>query len=417
MTTASSGPSTFPVRTIGDEEDWAAFLETDSVAFGMTIPDELNELEHEIFEAGRSIAAFDGPTPVGIATAYSLDLSVPGAVLPAAGISWVGVLPTHRRRGVLRALMTHQLHEIRERGREPLAILWASEPPIYGRFGYGLASRAYALDVSRSSHALRADVPTDPTLRLRLVPADDWKITAEVYAQVAAQRPGMLARDDRWWRKATRDLPSMREGRSALRCVVAQDDTGVRGYARYATKQDWSPGQPKGTVHVREVAALDAPAHALLYRFLFDQDLMGKIDVWNVAVDDPLLYWLENVRSTTPRLLDALYLRLIDVPAALGSRTYTTPVDVVLEVRDPICAWNDGRWHLVADGNEISCEATDRSADLSMSVTELGAVYLGGTALTDLAMAGRVTEHAPGALTSTSIAFHSSPAPWCPVIF
>ena len=124
---------------------------------------------------------------------------------------------------------------------------------------------------------------------------------------------------------------------------------------------------------------------------------MGKIDVWNIAVDDPLLHWLENLRSATPRWLDALYVRLIDLPAALRSRTYTTPVDVVLEVTDPICPWNDGRWHLVADSDEVSCEATDRSADLSMSVTELGAVYLGGTPLTELAMAGRVTEHTPGA--------------------
>ena len=215
MTTPASAPGDFPVRTIGDD-DWAGFFEVDGLAFGGTAPDELIEVEREIFEAGRSIGAFDGATPVGIATAYSFDVSVPGAVLPAAGISAVGVLPTHRRRGVLRALMTHQLHDIHERGREPLAILWASEPPIYGRFGYGLASRAYALDVLRSPNALRADVPTDPTLRLRLVPADDWKITADVYARVAAQRPGMLARDERWWRKAARDLPSMREG--ARRC-------------------------------------------------------------------------------------------------------------------------------------------------------------------------------------------------------
>jgi predicted acetyltransferase len=416
MTTEPSRPGTFPVRVVGDD-DWAAFLEVDSIAFGAGPSAELDELEHEIFEPGRSIGAFDGPNPVGIATAYSFDLSVPGAVLPAAGISWVGVLPTHRRRGVLRALMTHQLHDIHERGREPLAILWASEPPIYGRFGYGLASRAYALEVLRGPRALRDDTPTDATLRLRLVPADDWKITAEVYAQVAHRRPGMMARDDRWWRKAVRDVPSMREGRSALRCVVAEDDTGVRGYARYSTHQDWSPGRPNGTVRVREVAALDPPAHALLYRYLFDQDLMGRVDVWNVPVDDPLLLWLDNIRSAVPRLSDALYVRLVDVPVALRSRSYASSVDVVLEVTDPICPWNDGRWHLVAQGGHVSCEPTVEPADLSMPVTELGAAYLGGILLRDLGTAGRVAEHTPGALATASAAFHSSPAPWCPVIF
>jgi predicted acetyltransferase len=416
MTTPAPASPEFPVRTLGDD-DWTGFFEVDSQAFGGTASDELIEAEREIFEEGRSIGAFDGPTPVGIATAFSFDVSVPGAVLPAAGISAVGVLPTHRRRGVLRALMTHQLRDIHERGREPLAILWASEPPIYGRFGYGLASRAYTLDVLRSPRALRADVPTDPALRLRLVPADDWKITADVYSRAATQRPGMLARDERWWRKAVRDLPSMRDGRSALRCVVVEDDSGVRGYARYATKPDWAPGRPQGTVHVREVAAVDAPARALLYRYLFDQDLMGKVDIWNVAVDDPLLLWLENIRSATPRWLDALYVRLVDLPAALRSRTYRAPLDVVLEVSDPICPWNDGRWHLVADSDGVSCEAAGRPADLSMSVAELGAAYLGGTPLIELAMAGRVIEQTAGALTSTSLAFQSSPAPWCPVIF
>jgi predicted acetyltransferase len=416
MTTRMPAPSAFPVRTI-DSDDWTAFLEIDSVAFGTTMPAELVDLESEMFEPGRSIAAFDGPVPVGIATAYSLDLSVPGGVLPAAGISWVAVLPTHRRRGVLRALMTHQLHDIHQRGREPLAILWASEPPIYGRFGYGVASRGYALDVPRSPSALRADVPTDPTLRLRLVAADDWKITADVYARMVRRRPGMLMRDERWWRKAVCDLPGLRAGKSALRCVVAEDDNGVRGYARYATKPEWLPGRPQGTVNVREVAALDAPASSLLYRYLFDQDLMGNVDLWNVPVDDPLLYWLDNVRAAAPRLFDAVYARLVDVPTGLRSRTYASSVDIVLGVADPICPWNNGSWHLVADGDRVTCEPTDRRADLSMSVTELGAAYLGGTPLLDLGTAGRVAEHTPGALSAASTAFRSGPAPWCPVVF
>jgi predicted acetyltransferase len=416
MTAPAPSPGDFPVRTIG-EDDWAAFLEVDSVAFGNTSPHELDELEREIIEDGRSIGAFDGPKPVGIATAYSYDLTVPGGVLPAAGISWVAVLPTHRRRGVLRGLMTHQLHEIHERGREPLAILWASEPPIYGRFGYGLASRAYALEVLRSPGALRADAPVDPSLRLRLVPSDDWKLTADVYARAVASRPGMLARDDRWWAKHVLDLPSMREGRSALRCVIAEDDNGIRGYTRYATKPDWTPGRPQGAVFVREVAAVDAAASALLYRFLFDLDLTGKVNIWNIAVDDPLLLWLDNIRAASPRLLDALYVRLVDVPRALRSRTYATPVDVVLAVTDTTCPWNDGSWHLIASADQVSCRATDRPADLSMSVTELGAAYLGGTLLTDLAMAGRVAEHTPGAVAAASGAFRTSPAPWCPFVF
>lgn len=408
--------ATLPVRSVGDDA-WAAFVETDSQAFGMTVPPEVVEAEHEFFALDRNIAAFDGATVAGIATAYSLQVGVPGGVVPAAGVSWVSVLPTHRRRGVLRSLMHHQLHDVHDQGVEPVAILWASEPPIYGRFGYGCATRACALEVPRDPRALRADAPVDPDLRLRLVRSEDWKLTADTYAEVARNRPGMLTRDERWWLRAVRDHPSLREGRSELRCVVAEDETGVRGYARYSTKADWTPTGPRGNVSVREVMAVDGPAKAALYRYLFDLDLMATVELWNTPVDDPIMHWLDNPRTAAPRLLDALYVRVVDLAAALRARTYTVPVDVVLEVSDEICPWNAGRWRLVSDADGVRCERSELTADLSMAVTEVGAAYLGGTSLDELAMAGRVIEHTPGALRTTSAAFTSSPAPWCPVIF
>ena len=222
----------WPVRTL-DDADWPAFTALDSHAFGNSAPAELLKIERAAQEPGRSIGATDGAELVGIATAYAFDLTVPGATVPAAGISWVGVLPTHRRRGVLSALMDHQLGALHEAGREPIAVLWASEPPIYGRYGYGLASRFWSLTVGRSATALDPAAPVDPDLTLRLVPADDWKRTAGVYDTLAVRRPGMFARNERWWKRAVIDLPDMREGRSELRCVVVEDDTGVRGYARY----------------------------------------------------------------------------------------------------------------------------------------------------------------------------------------
>jgi predicted acetyltransferase len=409
-------PSPYPIRALTDD-DWPDLVDVDSNAFGNTFAPELLETERELHEAGRTIGAFDGSTLAGIATAYSFDLTVPGAVVPAAGVSWVGVLPTHRRRGVLRGLMTHQLYDVRARGREALAILWASEPQIYGRFGYGMASRALSLTVPRDPRALRADAPEDPTLRLRLVPAEDWKLTADVYDAAARTRPGMLGRDERWHQRAARDLPALREGRSALRCIVAEDDRGIRGYARYATKPDWAPGRPQGTVHVREVVTLDAPARAALFGYLFDLDLMGTVELWNQPVDDPLLHWLNNARAPQPRLSDALYVRLVDVGAALAQRTYAAPVDVVLGVQDPLCPWNDGGWRLTGGPEGARCERTEQPADLTLSVTDLGAAYLGGTGLVELEMAGRVAERRTGALAETSTAFTTSPQPWCPVVF
>jgi predicted acetyltransferase len=163
--------------------------------------------------------------------------------------------------------------------------------------------------------------------------------------------------------------------------------------------------------------AADPAAHALLYRYLFDLDLMGSTELWNVPVDDPVQHWLQNIRSALPRWADALHVRLVDVGAALRARTYTTAVDVVIEVRDDFCPWNAGRWRLIADDTGVRCERTDSAPDLAMSVSELGAAYLGGTSLVDLALAGRVEERTAGTLKTTSAAFMTSPAPWCPVVF
>ena len=336
--------------------------------------------------------------------------------MPAAGISWVGVLPTHRRRGVLSALMDHQLGALHDAGREPIAVLWASEPPIYGRYGYGLASRFWGVTVGRSATALDPAAPADPDLSLRLVPADDWKRTAGVYDTLTARRPGMFARNERWWKRAVMDLPDMRDGRSELRCVIVEDRAGVRGYARYATKQSFGDDFGQGKVSVREVMALDPAALATLYRYLFDLDLMGSTEIWNVPVDDPLLHWLQDPRRAKPGVGDALYVRLVDLAAALSARTYATDVDLVLEVTDARCPWNAGRWRVTGGTDGATCTRSDDAADLTLDVRELGAAYLGGTSLTELAGAGRVSGDA-AALHAATTAFTHNPAPWCPVVF
>lgn len=406
----------WPVRTLAPQ-DWEAFLRVDSHAFGMSIPEEIVDAERALQEEGASIGAHDGDDLVGIATAYSYLLSVPGGRLPAAAVSWVGVLPTHRRRGVLSALMAGQLDRLHEADREPIAVLWASEPAIYGRFGYGLAGRRLQLSVPRSSTALRADAPRDDRLRLRLVDAADWKVTADVYAAVAARRPGVPGRDAAWWERAVRDVPALREGRSELRAVVAEDGDGVRGYARYSTRQDWSDGYAKGDVAVREVCATDPAALASLYRYLLDLDLMSRTELWNVPVDDPLLHWLSDPRTAKPRLAEALYVRLVDVGGALAGRTYAVPVDCVLDVVDRTCPWNEGRWRLVGGPARAGCERSDLPADLRLDIADLGAVFLGGTSLAELAQAGRVEEARPGRVAEVARAFAHTPAPWTPAVF
>jgi len=415
-TTTPPTASRWPVRSL-DGEDWDAFVALDGHAFGATMPPEVLSAERELHEGARGIGAYDGATLAGIATAFSYDLSVPGASTPAAAVSWVGVLPTHRRQGVLRALMTSQLHAVHDEGREPLAVLWASEPQIYGRFGYGLATRGLSLTVPRDPRALHPSAPADPGLRLRLVDAGDWSLTAPVYARVAARRPGVPARDERWWTHEVHDVPAMRAGRSELRCVVAEDADGVRGYARYSTKQHFDDGFGSGEVSVREVMALDPAALASLYRYLFDLDLMGRTDLWNLPVDDPLLHWLQNPRRAKPVLGDGLYVRLVDLARALTTRSYAAPVDVVLDVSDETCPWNAGRWRLTGGPDGTTCVRTEDPADIALGVVDLGAAYLGGTTLTELALAGRVREMRPGSVAAAAAAFAHSPAPWCPAIF
>jgi predicted acetyltransferase len=405
------------VRPVPDE-DWEAFRDVDAHAFGVGVPEDMEAQERELHKGGRGIGAYDGGVLAGIATAYSFEVTVPGrSAVPAAGVSWVGVLPTHRRRGVLRALMTHQLHALHDQGDEPLAILWASEPAIYGRFGYGLATRAYSLDVPRSPTALQAGVPDDPGLRLRLVDAADWKAFVPVYDAVAAARPGVVLREEPWWQRAVRDLASLRGAASPKRAVVAEDGDGVRGFALYRTEQHWDERFGKGDVTVQEAMAADPAALAALYRYLFDLDLMGHATV-RVAVDDPVLHWLSDPRSAKPSLTDCLYVRLVDLPRALAGRAYAADVDVVIEVRDDLCPWNAGTWRLRATaGGDATCEPADDAPDLSMDVRELGAAYLGGTPVAHLADAGLVVERTPGSVTEMSAALSHHPAPWTSWVF
>ncbi len=197
--------------------------------------------------------------------------------------------------------------------------------------------------------------------------------------------------------------------------MVAERDGGTVGYARFHVVPSWGPAGPDGEVRLSELAALDPAADAALWRFLFDMDLTSTLVARGRPVDDSWQYLVSDIRRCRPTLRDALYVRLVDVGAALRARTYQAPVDVVLEVADSFCPWNEGRWRLTGDTKGASCERTEDAADLAVSVRELGAAYLGGVSLTALAGAGRVRELRPGALTEASLAFGSGgAAPWLP---
>jgi predicted acetyltransferase len=430
MTQSASSP--YPIRPIGENE-LDDFLNVDEHAFN-TSPwsDSDRQVGVDRFEFDRTLAAFDDRTPVGVTMCYSFQLSVPGQeMLPAAGVTFVAVLPTYRRRGVLSSLMRRQLADVRDRG-EPLAILWASEAVIYGRYGYGRASWQLGFTLRRGEGGLSraaaglaaAGLVDGRDLRLRIgEPEAVLPELAKVYDAVLASRPGMFGRNEAWWRAMIYDPADQRQGASPLRCLLAEDADGPRGYALYSALDTWTDSLPTNVLTVRELMAADPAASAALGTDLFSRDLTTEFRLWRRPVDDPLLYLLADPRRTRPQLIDALWVRIVDLPRALAGRRYSSPVDVVIEVRDEILPANAGRWRLITTGEvpggglAASCVPASSPADLALDVTELGAAYLGGTRLGALAGSGLVAELRPGAVRQLSAALAWDPAPWCPNVF
>ncbi|MFJ6636019.1 GNAT family N-acetyltransferase [Streptomyces sp. NPDC091376] len=396
-------------------EQWDRWYGKLELAFG-GVPEsrEERELWSALTECDRSMGAWDGDDCVGTAGAFGFHVSVPGgAFVPAAGVTMVSVAATHRRRGVLTSMMRRQLDDVRAWG-EPLAVLTASEPDIYGRFGYGIATHQLSLDIDTTRARIAAPPGTDD-VRLRFAPVEESAEACEaVYLRTIGSRPGMFARKPGWERLPLLDPPAEREGASAMQCVLAERDGEVVGYVRFHNKPEWDAFGPGGSITLRQIDALDPAAYAALWRFLFDIDLTSRVRARNRPVDDPLLGLVTDVRRCGVRVRDSLHVRLVDLAAALAARTYQAPVEVVFEVEDAFCPWNEGRWRLTGDAKGASCERTTAAADLALSARELGAAYLGGVSLSSLAAAGRVRELRGGALAEASVAFGSDVAPWLP---
>jgi predicted acetyltransferase len=405
----------FPIRPIGDEElePWARTM---SGAFGGEFrPAEL-ESERPLVELDRTLAAYDGEQIVGTADARSMQFTVPGAIVPTAGVTGVSVRPTHRRRGVLTALMRRQLDDIARRGEESVGALWASEAAIYGRFGYGPAARGGFLKLDRRSARLRPDAPGADLAVRQVDQTDAARIAGKAWDRVVGERPGRFVRDGRWWGNILADPEHRRHGFTPWTCVVADDVDGPAGFAFYRTKPKWQDGHAQGTVAVPEITAASPAAYGALWRYLLGLDLMRTIEV-GLPVDDPLPHLLSDPRQAAMQVTDNVWVRLVDVGHALAQRCYAVPVELVLDVADRYCPDNAGRWYLAGDAAGATCERTSAPADLSLGVAVLGAAYLGDPVLASLAAAGRVTEYRPGALTEAATAFASPVAPHCPLEF
>jgi predicted acetyltransferase len=344
----------------------------------------------------RMHAAFDGDRIVGGAGAFPFELTVPGGAVRCGGVTVVGVLPTHRRRGILTAMMRAQLADVRDRG-EPIAALWASEEPIYRRFGYGLASLAAEIGVPSGYASLRE--PPDERAAARLVALDASKdVVAPVYDRIRARTPGMFARTDTWWQ--TR--------------VLLDPDGEPAGYAMYRVHTKFEAGAAAGHVDVIEALAEGPVATRELWRVLLDMDWKATLKASLLPVDHPLLHQLRYPRRMQMRVGDGLWVRLVDVAAALAARAYAAGGPVIFDVRDSFLPENEGRWRL--EGGRA--ERTDEEADLELDVGELAAAYLGGFSFGELVRAGTVRELRDGAAARADAVFLTGgPRPWCPEIF
>ena len=402
------------IRSIAPDE-LSIYIQALERAFHGRFREEELEQERLIAEPDRYFAAFDGDVIVGTAAACSTRLTVPGGrSIPAPGITAVGVLPSHRRRGINTRLMGTLLDQAAERD-EPLAYLWASESPIYGRFGYGMASFCAELDISTD----RSEFVPGPATggRVRALPRDEaLPAMRPVYDAVAASRPGMIAVDDNWWtwlfheRKRDEDEP--------LFFALHEGDDGVAdGYAVYKVKHDWTHGVPQNELKVEHLIASTPSAIAALWRYLLDVDLVATVKAWDRPADEELLWLIAEPRRLKFMLSDGLWVRLIDIPESLQGRRYVADGRLVFEVDDAFRPATAGRYELVVEGGEGTCRRTHSEPDMSCGVDGLGAAYLGGNPFGQLARTQQIRELAPNALARADAMFASDPSPWFGFVF
>ncbi|PZR55532.1 GNAT family N-acetyltransferase [Xylanimonas oleitrophica] len=422
-------PAGYAFRGLGPG-DLRAVLDLDTWAFPS--PHALDDLERlpSPLTWSRTVGVEADGTD-GLAAMHSsypfARFPVPGGELPVAGLTWVGVHPQHRRRGILRAMIDLHLGRCRERG-EPVSALFAAEAAIYGRFGYGRAAHDLRLAVPRGAALREVPGAAEHTVRVEHATRQAHGELVDRVHRAAGAAPGGVTGVNRpgWATRETpelqahfwEDAPMFRGGQESRRIVVVERDGQPRGYALFRRSLEWEPTGPRGTVRTGEVVALDAAAARALWGVLTDLDLTTQVHPFMLPADDVVSHLLADPRAADQRLADNLWVRVVDVPAALAGRRYAADVDVVLGVGDARVPANAGTWRLRAEAfGEATCERTEDPADLELDVRELGAAYLGGTSLASMAAAGQVVERSPGTLAAASAAFGWPLAPVCSWVF
>jgi predicted acetyltransferase len=388
------------------------FIRTFEPAFGDFLPPGLRAYLRDTTEVDRAYAVFDAGQMVATGETWTIDLTVPGGTVPVAGLTSGRVLPTYRRRGLITRLVRHRLDQAVERG-EPLACLWPSDSAIHGRFGFAPATWAAAVRVE-PAHA-QAIEPLDPGHRVRLVdPAEATGSLPAVYDTVRQVTPGMVTRSPRRWRAwASYDVLHGRRQDAGSRQIACWDD---RGYVSYQVARERGHRDPNGTVLIGELLAADSEAYRGLWAWCLGLDQVSVVSAPLRPADEPLRLALPAPRRLAMSIGDGLWLRLLDVPVALSARRGGTDGAVCLDVIDD-GRYAAGRYRLQVESGHVSCTRSSALPDVAMPVATLSAAYLGGTTMTALARAGKVTEHSPGSVALLDGMLSSAPTPWSPWSF
>ncbi|MFE5327301.1 GNAT family N-acetyltransferase [Embleya sp. NPDC056575] len=394
---------TLTIRPLSGPDELISFERTRALAFGH--PPRRSIKPGPTMELDRMHLAVDGDKVVGTTAAAGFELSLPGGSRTACGaIRWVSTLPTHRRCGVLSAMIRHQLDEFRERG-ETVAVLWASLAPIYARYGFGLATTSVDMTVAPHASFLPDLLDHGPVSYVHGT-AEDGHLTktlAPAYDRLRSERPGLVDRNDAWWRHLTSD--------AATQWVVHEGPDGIEGYLGYRPEPEgWTDDGPTHRLHVAELIATTPRAELSLWHFALDFDLASTVIAKRRPTDDALPWMLADPRQAQLKPRDGLWLRIVDLAAAMNARSlpWTGDTEIRIRVTDELCPWNAGTWSIGPN----SCTRTPDTAHLTLDTADLAACFLGAARLPALTRAGRVTEHRHGAVRQLTRALGSCQAPW-----
>lgn len=361
------------------------------------------------FLPGRVFGAYADGTLIGTAMSLPMPMTVPGGnALPSAAVSRVGVRADHTRRGALTALMREQLAAVAAAG-EPLASLRASEYPIYGRFGYGVATRARNVEMDPRGTRLHRGAPATGQVRM-LEPDELATVLPPVYERIGGRRPGWLRRPDFWWNFIL-SRPSDRLPQAA----VHTSPDGADGLVVYHVSHNPTPTEPWGIqLQVDELFAADAAATAALWRFVLGVDFTNLVRAWLRPVDEPLELLLEDPRRCrTVSIQDEAWLRLVDVPTALAARSWAGDDAVDVGVRDTLLPANTGVYRITPDG----VFRVDAAPELECDVAVLARMYLGDVAPSTLAATGWLAVPDPSALPRADALVATGQVPWSGTFF